>query len=221
MTKAKKYWQTIAAIIFFALIVGSAWVMMGNENLVTTIAEAGIWAPFLLILLKVSTIVISPLGGTPIYFAVPALFGFWPGFIYLVIADIIGYSAVFWISRTYGRRVMEKMLSEDQIKWADGMLKYMGNWKGLTMVRVMFAPLADTISYAAGLTKISFKEYFWATAPFLVLHVAVTNSISSTFIKSRITYIVIVLIFLFLPVVFYLFRSKIGKLFTQQEDSIK
>jgi uncharacterized membrane protein YdjX (TVP38/TMEM64 family) len=218
--KSKKYWQTAAAIIFFTLIVGSAWLMIGNNDLVTTIARSGVWAPFLLILLKIATIVVSPLGGTPIYFAVPSLFGFWPSFFYLIIADTIGYSAVFWISRVYGRKVMNKMLSEDQIKWADNMLKYLGSWKGLTLVRVVFAPFADTISYAAGLTRIPFKEYFWATLPLIVLHIVITNNVSSVFVKDQASYIIVVLIVVCLPVVLYVFRERIKRLFTRHKQFI-
>ena len=219
MIKNKKIWQTVAAVVFFAVIISSAWFLLGNKDLISAISRSGPWAPLLLIILKVSTIVVSPLGGTPIYFAVPALFGFWPAFFYLVIADAIGYSAVFWISRLYGRKIMNRMLNDEQIQWADKMLKYMGNWKGLTIIRVIFAPFADTISYAAGLTKIPFKEYFWATFPLLVLHVVITNNIASKFVRDQMTYIIVVATILSLSFIYFIFRKQLRKLFIQHENN--
>jgi uncharacterized membrane protein YdjX (TVP38/TMEM64 family) len=94
------------------------------------------------------------------------------------------------------------------------MLGYMGTWKGLTIVRIIFAPLADTISYAAGLTRISFKEYFWATFPLLILHIIITNNVADIFVKSRMTYVVVVSVAMLISMTFILFRKKIRKFFT-------
>ena len=93
----------------------------------------------------------------------------------------------------------------------------MGSWKGLTIVRVVFAPLADTISYAAGLTKISFKEYFLATFPLLVLHVVITDNITTQFVKIQIAYVIVVSIVMSLSVVFIIFRKQIKKLLIHLE----
>ena len=112
---------------------------------------------------------------------------------------------------------MNRMLSEDQLAWADKMLKHMGHWKGLTIIRVIFAPFSDTISYAAGLTKISLKEYFWATFPLLVVHVAITNNIASHFVKDSSTYLIVVGAMVSISVLYILFRKKLKKLFLQAE----
>ena len=89
----------------------------------------------------------------------------------------------------------------------------MDDWKGLTVIRVIFAPLADTISYAAGLTRISFKTYFWATMPLIVLHIIITNNVSAKFVTNPISYLVVVLSIMSLSLVYFLFRRKIKKLF--------
>ncbi len=217
MNKKHKTWQSLAAILFFVVVIVSAWLLLGAENIAGEVSKFGYWGPVLLIILKISTIVISPLGGAPIYFAVPSIFGFWPGFIYLVIADAIGFSVVFWISRIYGRRIMNWILNDDQIVWADKILKYLDNWKSLTIVRVVFFPLADTISYAAGLTKISFKEYFWATFPLIVLSVVVTSNIAVKFVRGQTTYIIIVVAATSLSFVFIILRKQIKKLFIHSD----
>ena len=115
---------------------------------------------------------------------------------------------------------MNKMLSEEQIRWADNMLKYLGSWKGLTLVRVIFAPFADTISYAAGLTRIPFKEYLWATLPLIILHVVITNNVSSVFVRDQASYIIVVLIVVCLPAVIYVFREHIKRMFIRHKESV-
>lgn len=212
MKHIHKLWQAAVAVIFFVLMVGSAYVLLGVQDLEAVVAGAGIWAPLLLIALKAATIIISPLGGTPIYFAVPKLFGFWTGFVYLSIADIIGYATVFWISRLYGRRVMNWMLSDSQIAWANKMLRYLDDWKGLLIIRFVFFPLADTIGYAAGLAKISFRAYMFVTVPLLMAHAAVATAFSREFITNRTQYVYFILLMLMIPVALYLLRKPLRKI---------
>lgn len=75
------------------------------------IERAGIWAPVLFIALKASTVVIAPLSGGPLYPLVGAFFGFFPGLIYAIIGDIIGYTLAFFISRKLGHPVVAKLMS--------------------------------------------------------------------------------------------------------------
>ena len=70
------------------------------------IIGAGVWAPVLYILAKISTVVFAPLSGTVLYvFSVP-LFGFWKGVLYSFIGDFIGAVITFYLSRIFGRQVI-------------------------------------------------------------------------------------------------------------------
>ncbi len=191
MTQHHKIWQSIAAVLFFVIVVGSAIFLLKSSAFTDTIKAAGYWGPVVLILLKISTVVIAPLDGTPLYLVAPALFGFWPAFIYILIADIIGCSAAFWISRLYGRAMMNFMLSDKQLAWIDKTLVYIGDWKKLALARVIFYQFADVITYAAGLTKISFVSYFWSTFVLLIINQIILNNIGAHFVKNPTSLIIV------------------------------
>ncbi|MEK7135121.1 MAG: VTT domain-containing protein [Patescibacteria group bacterium] len=78
------------------------------------VEQAGVWGPLVFILLKTSTIVIAPLSGSPLYPLVGLLFGFWPGFLYVVVGDALGYSIAFLLSRIFGKKLINKFLSNQE-----------------------------------------------------------------------------------------------------------
>lgn len=91
---------TIGAIYLFARF-------LGVDELRERIAAAGIWGPLIVILLKASTLVIAPLGGSPLYPIAGAAFGFWRGFIYTFLGDLLGTTIAFYISRVFGRKIVQ------------------------------------------------------------------------------------------------------------------
>ena len=97
-TEQTNFWGiglTLVAIITLALFVDIGSLRIWVEG-------AGVWAPLVFIILKVSTIVIAPLSGSPLYPLVGLLFGFWPGILYVALGDFIGYTTTFFIGRKLG-----------------------------------------------------------------------------------------------------------------------
>jgi uncharacterized membrane protein YdjX (TVP38/TMEM64 family) len=137
----------------------------GITNVQESIQSAGIWAPLLLILAKASTIIIAPLGGSPLYPLAGALFGFWEGSAYLIAGDVLGGVTAFFISRMFGRTLVEKMIGGDE-KFLSRALKMMSTVKGFLIARICFAPLPEVVAYGAGLTRINFFV-------FLVIYVVI------------------------------------------------
>lgn len=125
------------------------------------IAAAGIWGPLILVAAKASTIIIAPLSGSPLYPVAGALFGFWKGFLYLVLGDVIGGSVAFWISRLFGRRIADKLLGGQENLVAQA-LRSMGSTRGFLLARLGFVTFPEVPAYAAGLSRIRY-------APFLVI----------------------------------------------------
>lgn len=83
------------------------------------------------------------------------------GFIYLMIAALIGTSATFMISRFFGRGLVEKAL-KGKFKNFDEKLKYNGFMTVLFFRVIPLVPY-EVLNYASGLSKIKFKDYFLAT----------------------------------------------------------
>ena len=137
----------------------------GPEAMQEWVKRAGVWAPVVLVVAKVATIVFAPLSGSILYSLAGAMFGFWEAFALLVLGDAIGGVIAFWISRVFGRTVVEQMLGGES-NLLGRVLQRIGTVRGFLITRTIFVTAQDLMAYAAGLSRIAF-------VPFLIIHVAV------------------------------------------------
>ncbi len=120
------------------------------------IASAGIWAPVFYILTKASTVILAPLSGTALYvFSVP-LFGFWKAITLSLIGDCIGAVVTFYLSRLFGRPVVEYFAGKKNMPFIEDSLALMATPKGFISMRLAAMGMPEIASYAAGLTSINF-----------------------------------------------------------------
>lgn len=158
----------IVSIVVIAIVavlsIGSFFIDL--KALQETIANAGPWAPILYILAKSSTVIFAPLSGTALYvFSVP-LFGFWPGVVYSFLGDLIGAVVTFYISRLFGRPVVEYFAGKKNMPHIEDALLLMATPKGFLTMRLAALSMPEIASYAAGLTPINFGF-------FIVVHMVV------------------------------------------------
>ena len=132
----------------------------GGPKMRHWIESAGVWAPLLYVGLKASTYVIAPLSGTPVKLAGGALFGFWEGAALGLTGDMLGASLNFWIARIFRDKAITRLSGRKAIKQIDDLTEHVGGWRALVAARIFLASLYDFISYAAGLSKLPFKQFF-------------------------------------------------------------
>lgn len=89
------------------------------------------------------------------------IFGVWFGTIYTVIGAACGGTLSFFISRLYGRGIVEK-LSKGKVKWFDEGVEKRG-FIFIFILRLIPLIPFDVISYGAGLSKIKYKDFGLAT----------------------------------------------------------
>ncbi|HJQ08113.1 MAG TPA: TVP38/TMEM64 family protein [Candidatus Saccharimonadales bacterium] len=135
----------------------------GVERFRTIIESAGPWAPLAYVLLKASTYVIAPLSGTPVKLASGVLFGVWEGMALSLAGDTLGGSLNYWIARTLGRKGIAAFAGKKAIRQVEETTDRVGGWRALLGARLLLSSLYDFVSYAAGLARISFKQYFVIT----------------------------------------------------------
>ncbi len=128
------------------------------------VTRAGPAAPLAYILLKAITTVLAPLSGTPLRVTSGALFGLWQGVLYTLIADVLGGSISFWISRLYGRRFLRWFIGSRAVTSLDDLSQHTGGWRALLFVRLVIPAIYNYVSYAAGLTNLPFRQYAAVTA---------------------------------------------------------
>ncbi len=147
------------AVLFFSVRV------VGPERMRDWIETSGTLAPVVFVLVKASTIAIAPLSGGFLYPLGGTLFGFGKGVALVVLADAIGGTIAFWISRLFGRAAVERILGEEAGAMGRA-LDAMGTMHGFLVTRILFVMSQDLVSYAAGLTRLGFPS-------FLIIHVVV------------------------------------------------
>ena len=126
------------------------------------VASYGIYAALISFLLMVFQSVAAPLPAFLITFANASLFGWWKGAILSWSSAMAGAALCFFLSRALGRDAAEKFTSKAGLQHIDGYFEKYGKHTILICRLLPFVSF-DIVSYAAGLTSMSFGSFFLAT----------------------------------------------------------
>lgn len=154
----KDYIENIAGLIFIFLVMIVGFLCFDMTAVTAFIQKVGILGPLILILAKAGTMIFAPVSGSPLYPLAGALFGFVPGSIYLALGDFIGSTVSFYISRYFGRKTVERF-ARGNVPLIDKILSFMETNRGFLIARICFIALPEAVSYAAGLTRITFTRF--------------------------------------------------------------
>jgi uncharacterized membrane protein YdjX (TVP38/TMEM64 family) len=146
------------------LVAGCIWWInqVGIENIRSRIGEFGIWAPAILIGLRVLSVVIPIIPGTVYSVLAGGLFGFLPGLAVVAIADLLSCTFNFYISRRYGRGLAEKFVGKRWIDKVDRLSKRHLEQNFFLMTGFLMTGLFDFVAYAMGLTQTSWRRFMTA-----------------------------------------------------------
>ena len=160
----------IKLVIGIAIVIGVWWIVKCECINIKSLTPASIrdyirsfgnMAAFVYIIAYVlNTISIVP-PIAPLSLAAGLAFGALWGAVYLMVAALIGTSATFMISRFFGRGPVEKFL-KGRFKDLDEKLQSNGFVMVLFFRIVPLVPY-EVLNYVSGLSKIKFKDYFFAT----------------------------------------------------------
>lgn len=165
--KKGKIIEIIWLVVVVALFVVSI-KMIRSGALQESIASFGIFAPLIIILLKASTLVIAPLGGTPLYVIAGALFGVFKGFFISFAGDVLGSISCFYISKKWGSKIVRYLAGENffiQIQKIVGLLQ---NTKSFIKARLAFFTIPELFAYSAGLSNVSFLKFIFIHSLFML-----------------------------------------------------
>ena|SRR3989344_1118630 len=156
--KKEKFIELVWLIIVVALFVISIKMIRSGE-LETYIASFGILAPLVIFFLKASTLIIAPLGGTPLYIISGALFGGVKGLIICFLGDIFGSSICFFLSRKYGAKVLNFFAGSQNVERVLRTVNLISTTQSFIKARIGFVSMPELLSYAAGLSRINFWKF--------------------------------------------------------------
>jgi uncharacterized membrane protein YdjX (TVP38/TMEM64 family) len=155
---------TILAIALFCIIATVAGIYLlggiNQQQLQLWLQQMGVWAPIIYILVyAIATIFILP--STPLNLSGGAIFGSVWGTVWTSIAAVLAAVLSFGFSRTIGRKVVEQKLAG---KW-QSLDREMEQGGFFYMFAIRLLPLIPygMVNFAAGLTSIKFRDYFFGT----------------------------------------------------------
>lgn len=122
----------------------------------------GAYAALVSFLLMILQSVAAPLPAFLLTFANANLFGWWQGAILSWTSAMAGAAICFWIARILGRDVVEKLTSKSGLKQIDDFFEQHGR-QSILIARLLPFISFDIVSYAAGLTSVSFGGFLVAT----------------------------------------------------------
>jgi uncharacterized membrane protein YdjX (TVP38/TMEM64 family) len=158
------------ALILLGLLAGGVafsyaldWVIarfvhLDEQQIVGWIEDRGALGPIVYILLLASTIIFTPLPSVVVDIAGGLVFGTFFGTIYTLAGGMLGATVNFYVARWLGRHFVERKLGRQAMAQIDGLAERMGG-KLIFLTRLIPLFNFDWVSYAAGLTRISFKTY--------------------------------------------------------------
>jgi len=181
------------------------------ESIRNLIISCGWWGPVVYVfiytirpLLLFPAIILTLAGGLA--------FGPWWGTLYVMIGGLLGACLCFAIARLLGREKTKKYLGKfSQIEALDEQMDKNG-FRTMLIMRVVPIFPYDPVSYLAGLSNISFRDYALATAigmvpgafAFNVLGYSLTDMLSPAFFMA----VALVILVMFTPLLYHLKKHK-------------
>lgn len=126
------------------------------------VASYGAYAAVISFVLMIFQSVAAPLPAFLLTFANANLFGWWQGALLSWSSAMAGAAVCFSIARILGRDVAEKLTSKAGLEQIDTFFEKYGK-NTILICRLLPFVSFDIVSYAAGLTSMSFVSFFVAT----------------------------------------------------------
>lgn len=158
-------------LLAVAIIIAAYWllaesgylsVLTDEERLRSEVASFGVWGIFAVIALITVAIVMSPIPSGPIAMVAGAVYGPLFGAIYTIIGSVLGAALAFGIARFLGYEFVRRRFHE-QVAYLSRN-RSQNRLMGIVFVSRLVPFISfDAVSYAAGLTPLSFVRFIIAT----------------------------------------------------------
>lgn len=153
------------AVPSFALAINRITVILASADIKWMrmyIRSFGVWAPIVSMGIMVFQALASPLPAFVVTFANAWVFGWYMGALWSWTGAMIGAAICWMIGKAFGRPVVEKLVGKTALDKTDAFFESHGS-HAILIARLLPVMPFDIVSYAAGLTKMTFWGFFWAT----------------------------------------------------------
>lgn len=144
----------------------------------TSIAAFGSFAPLMYMALLALFIIIPPMPDLVLVVPAGLVFGFIPGTLYTLVGALLGASVNFWLARRLGRAWLRRRLGPAATARVETLTARRG-WVTLFLTRLVPGFPFQLISYAAGLTGMSWTAFLTATLAGMILPASLTVAVGA------------------------------------------
>lgn len=174
MDRETKIIAAITAILPISLVLVLAfWIPANLETVVNWAEERRLVAPVLLILWRIIAIVIPPIPGAVVSLALIPVFGWFWSFVWAAVGVLIGETLAFLIARKFREPAAKRFVPLQLLHKWESKLSSQNEFLAFLGIRIATGYIADFLSYAAGLSTLSFTKFIAATLLLLPLHAVV------------------------------------------------
>lgn len=153
----------------------------GGERLRVLVEQSGPWAPLTYVAAKAAATIVAPFSGVPLKAASGALFGLTGGVFYSLFGDVIGGCVCFLAARYVGWSTVERLTGDGRIDRMNRVIdRGLGGWRELLFLRVTFPAIYNLLSYAAGSTRLPFRQYLAVTAFGGIIHTSILVTLGAS-----------------------------------------
>jgi uncharacterized membrane protein YdjX (TVP38/TMEM64 family) len=175
---AAKILAIVVVVVGLPMFVGA---FDGGERLRELVERSGPWAPLTYIAAKATATIVAPFSGVPLKAASGALFGLAGGFFYSLIGDVVGGCVCFLAARKVGRNTVGRLTGNGGLDRLNVLLdRGLGGWRGLLFFRVTFPAVYNLVSFAAGSTRLPFRQYLAVTTFGGIVHTGILVTIGAS-----------------------------------------
>lgn len=182
----------VGACIVLDIVLGGplTFVLTNKDEVVGFVQSLGFWGPLVFVALQALQTVAAPIPGNVTGAVGGFLFGWW-GILWTMIGSAIGFYVVFWLSRKFGRRLVEKIIKKESLDKFD----YLTNQKGSLVFFLIFLIPGlpdDIVGYVAGLTSIPMKQLMLMAVIGRIPAVVATNMLGAGLGEADVRPVVII-----------------------------
>jgi uncharacterized membrane protein YdjX (TVP38/TMEM64 family) len=183
------------ALILFAVFAWYRWnlsALFEPARIEVLLEQIGPFAPLIYMAVMAATAVIIPIPGPPLFVIAGALFGPFLGTVYAVAGSLAGALVAFLVSRFLGRDFIESLVGKQVViccECSEGLLA-----KIVFFSRLLPLISFDVVSYGAGLTRMSLRNFAVATLLGSIPMTFIYHSFGSVLAVSSATAIVLGLV---------------------------
>ena len=163
MIKRANVLWIIAGVIITAFFFLPIFSQDYQEYAIGLIEKSPYLAPIVIIIFRFIGIVLAPLPGAPVAFASMTVMPWHQAWAWNFIGSSLGAITAFLIARKFREPVVARFVSLEKIhKWQERVSHKKQFW-GFAGLRLVSLIAFDFVSYAAGLTKLSFRTFIGVT----------------------------------------------------------